>query len=139
MIYRLYSLLQTLPSHPSTSTVIIVTVHAPLYIRQNIYARRNIARGKLYLRGLNYGCVREVSVRNEQLDKRCAKRKSRRYLTRIQRACCQSSSSIYHTGVITHISLNFQAQDTADCFRQDGFRVYDVYVRQGESILLIMY
>lgn len=101
MMYRLYSLLCTNSSVPSIhiiSTVIIVTVHASLYIRQNIYARRNIARGKLYLRGLNHQCMGEerAQERNRQLDKRCAKRKSRRYLTRIQGACCQSSSSIHH-------------------------------------------
>lgn len=69
---------------------------------------RNIAKSKLYLRGLNYRCTREKSARNERLDKPYVKRAGS--ITRRDRLIVEFE----HTSreEITRISLNLRKQET---------------------------
>lgn len=98
------------PSSTSSSLLPIYPVH-------QVSRGRNIAKGKLYLWGLNHECTREESARNEGLDKRYVEKKravshadTRDMLVEFERMSREK---------ITRISLNLHEQETPRAVSND--------------------
>lgn len=88
----------------------IVIFVSPAYLHQKSL-ERNTAKSKLYLRRLNHGCTREESARNEQLDKRRAK-KAETVSHVDTRGMLLVKFEHMSREEITRISLNFCEQET---------------------------